>query len=372
MRKICDFRPLNSAVAKRTIGEYAEYLTTAVVGAGKVVFLSVRDANDVTVLRDRFTALLLFGPQGGVARGISSGVLLRFRAGPSGVFWQGARADGRQMARRDSGRVDGLALPGRVAHTVIHSPRLDHPPMVVKDGVGGAWVLSESTEDYVLGTEVTSFLSRSSVIGLHGLFLLNGVCVRAEWVKHDETVQYVQDRLGLRRRLLRPEMSNVCAGSGKDSSGSALDGVVTPRRTPAADTSDAALEAVQPFPQHWPRCEICATPTRNVACPVCGIRVCSRCERNGAECMCHGEAFPIRAFLVEPDGVDTPRWIPAVDTSDARVLGIETDAHGEAIRAFPEAIKLWKAKKKGEEGELVEQQRQAQDTRTRGRGRGNG
>ena len=75
---------------------------------------------------------------------------------------------------------------------------------------------------------------------------------------------------------------------------------------------------------------------------------------------------------MEPDGVDTPRWIPAVDTSDARVLGIETDAHGEAIRAFPEAIKLWNAKKKGEEGELVEQQRQAHDTRTRGRGRGNG
>ena len=298
MREICDFRPLNSPVAKRTD---AEYLTTAVVGAGKVVFLSVRDATDVTVLRDRFTALLLFGPQGGVARGISSGVLLRFRAGPSGVFWQGARADGRQMARRDSGRVDGLALPGRVAHTVIHSPRLDHPPMVVKDGVGGAWVLSESTEDYVLGTEVTSFLSRSSVIGLHGLFLLNGVCVRA--------VEYVQDRLGLLRRLLRPEILNACDGIGDDSSGFALDGDAAPRGTPVVDMSDAQIP--------------------------------------GTETDVHGE--DIRAF--------------------SEAIKAKPVVKAKAIKTKP----FWGVKKKGEEDAMVQWLRgqKARDNRTRGRGRGN-
>ena len=50
---------------------------------------------------------------------------------------------------------------------------------------------------------------------------------------------------------------------------------------------DEAGKAVQPFPKHWPRCEIRAKPTRNGACQTCGIRLCSRCVGNGAGCMCH-------------------------------------------------------------------------------------
>ena len=114
------------------------------------------------------------------------------------------------------------------------------------------------TEDYVFVTDVKSFLRRSSVRWSHGLCLFNGVCVRAEWVKRDDTGQYVQDRLGLLRRLLRPEILNACEGVGEDSSGSALDGVVTPRGTPADDTSgarilgidtDAHIEAIRAFPE---------------------------------------------------------------------------------------------------------------------------
>ena len=300
----------------KTTGECAEYLTTAVVGADKVVLLDVYEAKDVTDLRDRFKAVLLFGPQGGVPRSGSSGVLLRFHARPAVVIFRGALAEGRQMGGRGNGRGaavplgDGLSVPGGVVHHTIHSFRPGYPcdgpryqreraavslspnsraPMVVKDGVDGAWLLSEPTEDSVLGTDVTSFLNRSSVIGLHGPCLLNGVCGRAEWVRHDETVQYDQDRPGLLRRLSRTDMLNTCKGCGDDNSDSVLDGLVTPRGTPAVDTCDA--------------------------------------------------------------------WI----------LGIETDAHGEVIRAFPEAIKFWK-----EEGELVKQQRAARDNRTRGRGRGNG
>ena len=298
----------------KTTGECAEYLTTAVVGADKVVLLDVYEAKDVTDLRDRFKAVLLFGPQGGVPRSVSSGVLLRFHARPAVVIFRGALAEGRQMGGRGNGRGaavplgDGLSVPGGVVHHTIHSFRPGYPcdgpryqreraavslspnsraPMVVKDGVDGAWLLSEPTEDSVYGTDVTSFLSCSSVIGLHGPCLLNGKCARAEWVMYDDTVQYVQDRPGVLRQVLCPEMLNGREGCDDDSSGSALDGVVTPRGTPAVDTSDA--------------------------------------------------------------------WI----------LGIETDAHGEVIRAFPEAFKFWK------EGELVKQQRIARDDRTRGRGRGN-
>ena len=334
----------------RTTVECAEYLTTAVDGDGDLALLDGHIANEVTVLRDRFKALSVFGPPGIEPRNVGSGVTI--------AFLRGALAERERLVQRESEGgapapvADGLVVPGGVIHLddgfvdgdklkfpclsvlpmglshAIHSPRpgqfsgglcdkskrapaslsaSSRLPTVVEDGVEGAWLLSEPTEDYVLGTDVTSFLSRSSVLSLDGLCLLNGACVRAEWVKHDETVQYVQDRLGLLRRLLRPDILNACEGGGDDSSGSALDGVVTPRGT------------------------------------------------------------------------------PAVDTREARILGIETDAHGEDIRVFPEAIKskpiakakaikakpFRKAKKKGEEGALVKQQWKARDNRTRGRGRGN-
>ena len=295
----------------KTTFECAEYLTTAFVGGSKVVLLDVHDANDVTVFRDRFKALLLLGPQVIVGREVSSGALLRFHARPSGVILRGALAEGKRMARRENGRgapaplADGLAVPGGVVHTAFHSPRPWHPsgglrynskraPASLSPGpyaycdaglllsdvdnrrspmVGGAWLLSESyaaqTEDYVFITDVKSFLRRSSVIWSHGLCLLNGVCVRAEWVKRDDTGQYVQDRLGLLRRLLRPaaaaaaaaaaaEMLNAGEGCSDDGFGSALDDVVTPRGTPADDTSgarilgidtDAHIEAIRAFPE---------------------------------------------------------------------------------------------------------------------------
>ena len=292
----------------KTTGEWAEYL-------------NVYDANDVTVLRDRLETLLLHDPQGGLPRGVSPGVLLRFHALPDGVILRGEFAEGQQIARRENRRgapapiADGLAAPGGVIHHAIHSPPPGYPsvslrykskcapaslglncrlPTVEKDGADGALLLSDFAADYVLGTDVTSSLSRSSVIGLNGLCLLNGVGARAESVKHDDTVQCVQGRLVLLRRVWRPKMLNACGGCGDDSSGSVLDGEVTLRGTPTGDTSYA------------------------------------------------------------------------------RILGIKTDAHGEVKRAFLEAIKFWK-----EEGELVEQRLAARrattrNNRTRGLGRGNG
>ena len=283
-----------------TTGECVEYLTTAIVGDDKVVLLDVHEANDVTVLRYRFRALLLFGPPVVVSRGEPPVVLLRFHGQPSGVILQGALGEGKQMDRRENGAgasvpiADDLAVPSGVVHTAIHSPRPEHPsgglrykdkraPASLRPNgrapsliVGGAWLPCGPT-GHMLGTDVTSFLSRFSVIGSYGLCLLNGACIRAEWVKQDDTVQYVQDRLGLLRRLLRPERLNAREGCGDDSSGSVL------------------------------------------------------------------------------DGVGSPRGMPAVDSNHARILGNDRDAHGEVIRAFPEAITFWKAKERLQEHELSEE-----------------
>ena len=349
-----------------TTGECVEYLTTAIVGDDKVVLLDVHEANDVTDPRDRFKALSVFGPQGGEPRGVSSGVTIAFLRG---ALAEGKRLAQRDNGRGAAAPIaDGLVGPGGVIHLdgeavdgdkllfpclrvlpmgflqAIHIPRPgqfsgglrdknkrapaslssnSRSPTGVEDGV--FWLPSEAnpsdaasrwwspvvkkelyrfktpTEDYVLGSDVTSFLSRSSVLRLDGLCLLNGVCVRA--------VEYVQDRLGLLRRLLRPEILNACDGIGDDSSGFALDGDAAPRGTPVVDMSDAQIP--------------------------------------GTETDVHGE--DIRAF--------------------SEAIKAKPVVKAKAIKTKP----FWGVKKKGEEDAMVQWLRgqKARDNRTRGRGRGN-
>ena len=53
----------------------------------------------------------------------------------------------------------------------------------------------------------------------------------------------------------------------------------------------------RPRPTHWPSCDSCGTPNRR-RCEVCGLSICTRCQRKGVRCMCGSVPEPMNAITV--------------------------------------------------------------------------